>query len=316
MVIREDKYFYAQIVGDFYDDSRMQYLESRPDGLMYSFFYTRLMLKSIKSAGRLRVSEKVAYNEQMLAKVTGMSQEIVGPAMELLQELGLVETAEDGTVIICDFDRLVVSESKWAEYKRKQRSREKEDVQELSKECPMDVRTASGHCPTETEIKTETETETETERKTERKTEGKSGRRAAHTLPTEKKEVRKYGSYGWVELTEEEHEQLLAELGEGELVRCISYIDESAQSTGNKNGWRDWALLLRRCSRENWGRPRENESTKQRSAAGSGRRENDGLIERYCGGESEGDSARQNLADMKAYLARLKARDDLPGAAG
>jgi hypothetical protein len=65
---------------------------------------------------------------------------------------------------------------------------------------------------------------------------------------------RKYGEYGWVLLTDEQHERLVKELGEVELRRCIKYVDESAQSSGNKNRWKDWNLVVRRCSREGWGR--------------------------------------------------------------
>ena len=45
----------------------------------------------------------------------------------------------------------------------------------------------------------------------------------------------KYGEYGWVRLTDEEYNRLLNELGDIELARCIQYVDESAQSNGNKN---------------------------------------------------------------------------------
>lgn len=64
---------------------------------------------------------------------------------------------------------------------------------------------------------------------------------------------RKYGQYGWVKLTEDEYNRLLSDLGQAELDRCIQYIDESAQGNGNKNKWRDWNLVLRRCAREKWG---------------------------------------------------------------
>ena len=64
---------------------------------------------------------------------------------------------------------------------------------------------------------------------------------------------RKYGAYGWVRLTDDEYARLLDDLGEDELVRCITYLDESAQSNGNKNKWKDWNLVVRKCSRERWG---------------------------------------------------------------
>ena len=66
---------------------------------------------------------------------------------------------------------------------------------------------------------------------------------------------RSLGQYNWVKLTDAEYEALKAELGEAELARCIKYVDESAQGTHNRNGWKDWALVLRKCSRDRWGLP-------------------------------------------------------------
>ncbi len=64
---------------------------------------------------------------------------------------------------------------------------------------------------------------------------------------------RKYGSFGWVRLTEDEYTRLVTDFEEAEVQRCIAYIDESAQATGNKNKWRDWNLVIRKCHREGWG---------------------------------------------------------------
>ncbi len=63
-----------------------------------------------------------------------------------------------------------------------------------------------------------------------------------------------YGEYGWIKLTDEQYQKLQEDLGQAELDRCIRYIDESAQSTGNKNKWKDWNLVIRKCSRDGWGR--------------------------------------------------------------
>ena len=69
----------------------------------------------------------------------------------------------------------------------------------------------------------------------------------------EEDEAHKRGAYGWVKLTDAQYDALLRDLGEEELRRCITYVDESAQSTGNKNKWKDWNLVLRKCSRNKWG---------------------------------------------------------------
>ncbi len=65
--------------------------------------------------------------------------------------------------------------------------------------------------------------------------------------------LHKHGTYGWVALTDEQYSRLAIDLGQAELERCITHIDESAQSTNNKNGWEDWDVVLRRCHRDGWG---------------------------------------------------------------
>lgn len=62
-----------------------------------------------------------------------------------------------------------------------------------------------------------------------------------------------YGQYMWIKLTDDEYKRLLVDLGQVELDRCIAYVDESAQSSGNKNRWKDWNLVIRRCHRDKWG---------------------------------------------------------------
>lgn len=86
---------------------------------------------------------------------------------------------------------------------------------------------------------------------------------------TERESTRKrvsrtsYGEYGWVKLSEEEYTRLINEYGEAEVQRAITYVDESAQSNGNKNRWKDWNLVLRKCIRNGWGKSGVNNGTNE-----------------------------------------------------
>lgn len=60
------------------------------------------------------------------------------------------------------------------------------------------------------------------------------------------------GDYGWVKLTDEEFQRLEQQLGADELRRCVACVDERAQQTGNKNGWKDWTVVIQRCHRDGW----------------------------------------------------------------
>ena len=62
-----------------------------------------------------------------------------------------------------------------------------------------------------------------------------------------------HGEFCWVKLTDAQYAKLLEDLGQEELDRCIRYVDESAQATGNKNKWKDWTLVIRKCHRDRWG---------------------------------------------------------------
>ena len=61
------------------------------------------------------------------------------------------------------------------------------------------------------------------------------------------------GEYKWIRLSQEQLDRLLADLGEAELKRCIQVVDEAVQKNGNKYGYRDWNLVLRKAHREGWG---------------------------------------------------------------
>ena len=70
---------------------------------------------------------------------------------------------------------------------------------------------------------------------------------------SEREPARKRGEYGWVKLSDEQYSKLVVDFGEAEVQRAIAYVDESAQSNGNKNKWKDWNLVIRKCIRDGWG---------------------------------------------------------------
>ena len=88
--------------------------------------------------------------------------------------------------------------------------------------------------------------------------------------PAKKQARKSFGKFGWVKLTDEEYNRLLNDLGQAEVERCIAYVDESAQTTRNKNKWRDWNLVIRKCSRDGWGNradTRKNETKRRQMDA-------------------------------------------------
>lgn len=299
----DTKNFWLQLVNDFYDSDRMLYLESRPHGQEYSLLYTKLLLKSVRTGGILRLSEKLAYTDEMIASFTRMPIEVVRDAMELLESLDLLEIWEDGTLFLPELEDMVGSETVWAGKKRKVREKkrdEEDNVPEERGQSEDNVPEKRGQSEDIVPINKIKENNNKINNNKEE--ERKENAPAVRALPVKKDDVKKkYGSYGWVELTEKEHAQLLEELGEAELARCISYIDESAQSTGNRNRWKDWKLVLRRCSRENWGVKQDRQPQHERRTVGYYPAEESG----ECSDE-EKQAAADDMENLRKYLAKLK----------
>ena len=88
---------------------------------------------------------------------------------------------------------------------------------------------------------------------TDKERSGKSNELADKPPTPSAKVKNSFGEYGWVKLTEDEYIRLINDLGEDATKRCITYVDELAQTTNNKNKWRDWNLVVRRCHRDKWG---------------------------------------------------------------
>lgn len=133
---------------------------------------------------------------------------------------------------------------------------------------------------------TTTSTTTTTSSSTERVAPGETAAPADGQKPDRKT----YGLYGWIKLSDEEYNRLSNELGEAELKRCIDYIDESAQANGNKNHWRDWFLVIKRCSKNGWGLQKGKTVTKADSAA----------------------SAREDLMRMDKYWEHIQSEEEEP----
>ncbi len=257
------KFYWLKLKKDFFKRHDIRIIEEMPNGKDYILFYLKLLLESIDHNGELRFNDTIPYNEEMLSVVTNTNVDIVRSAMKVFLQLKMIEIMDDETIYMTEVAKMTGSETEWAKKKRLYRERNPDDEQKslpapkkdnkrtMSSKCPHDVRQ-------EIEKEIDIEIEKEIDIELEKDKEGIDGAAAPTPTPASPKKEKpvrhKYGEYGWVLLTDKQHACLLADLGAEELSRCIKYIDESAQSNGNKNKWRDWNLVIRRCSREGWGR--------------------------------------------------------------
>ena len=131
----EKKRYWLKLEKDFLDSKYIKIIKGVPNGTDYILFYLALMLASVDSVGHLRFTELVAYNEQMLASLTGTNIDIVRSAMKMFQELGMIRILEDGTIFMPEVPRLTGKESESAERVRLFRERQKQ----IALQCNNDV---------------------------------------------------------------------------------------------------------------------------------------------------------------------------------
>ena len=134
----EGKYYWLKLKRDFFKRHDIRIIESMPNGKDYILFYLKLLLESIDHDGRLRFSDTIPYNEQMLSVITSTNIDVVRSAMEVFRELNMIEVLDDQTIYMAEVDKLIGSETKWAEKKRIQRKKE-DNVPLLSSKCPTEL---------------------------------------------------------------------------------------------------------------------------------------------------------------------------------
>lgn len=205
----DKKYYWIKLKEDFFEEDVISWIEEQEKGVYYSNFYLKLCLKAMNSEGRLirKVGEMlIPYDVKTLSKITGVDQDTVIVAMELLKRTGLIEILENGEIYLTQLKNMIGSESKWAEKKRLQRAKgQSED----------NVPLLSGQCPTEKEKEKEKDKDKDKEK--------------------DKKKIKhKYGNYNHVLLTDNEKEKLLNELDEYKFNLVIEKLDEYIEETGKK----------------------------------------------------------------------------------
>lgn len=117
----KERYYWLKLKRDFFKRHDIRIIEAMPNGKDYVLFYLKLMVESIDHEGKLRFSDTIPYNEQMLSVVTNTNIDIVRSAIKLLTELGIVEVMDDKTLYLKEVKALIGSQTISAEKKQIQR---------------------------------------------------------------------------------------------------------------------------------------------------------------------------------------------------
>lgn len=125
----EKKYYWLKLPRDFFGKHYIKILRAKENGELLVLFYMWMLTESIDHAGRLRYSEDIPYDEEMLAEASGFALHIVTQALQQLTKLQLVILESDGSLFLPKTADMVGSESGSAqrvrEYRERKNSREK-----------------------------------------------------------------------------------------------------------------------------------------------------------------------------------------------
>lgn len=112
------KYYYLKLKENFFESDELKILQAMTDGYLYSDILLKLYLKSLRNNGKLMYRDVIPYTSSILATLTGHQVGTVEKAVEVFQQLGLVEVLDDGAIYILDIQNFIGQSSTEADRQR------------------------------------------------------------------------------------------------------------------------------------------------------------------------------------------------------
>ena len=233
------KYYYLRLKDNFFDSDELKILESMKDGYLYSNILLKLYLRSLKNDGKLVVNDRIPYNAEMLASVTGHQIGTVKQALSIFKDLGLIDVLENGAIYMLDIQNFIGRGSSEADRKREYRQRIETDrtnvqtkVREISEKSPPEI-----EIELEKEIKIEKEIDSSASTTTKRKRFGKPSI----------SDIKQYCM--------ERNNNVNAE-------QFYDYYESNGWKVG-KNSMKDWKAAIRTWERSEYRKPNSKKNSKE-----------------------------------------------------
>lgn len=249
---------WIKIVTDIFDDEKILLIESMPeaDAIIVIWFKLLCLAGKNNNSGVFLLNERIPYTDEMLSTIFRRPLNTVRLALKTFETYGMVEIV-DGTITIPNWGKHQTLDQieERRDYMRTYMAQKREKQRLLasgkvnSKANSKVNSKANSKANSKVNVNSPEEDIEEDKEDIRESIEGSD--EPAPTKPPKKK----YGEYGWVKLSDAEYQRLVAEYGESTVKHYIQYIDESAQTTGNKNKWKDWNLVLRKAIKGQWGGP-------------------------------------------------------------
>ena len=133
------KYYYLKLKDNFFDSEELIVVESMENGYIFSNILLKLYLKSLRNDGKLLINNRIPYNPTLIAKVIRHNPVMVEKALQIFEQLGLIEVLKNGTIYMSDIQSLIGKSSTEADRKREYRKRIETEKGQMSQLCPLEI---------------------------------------------------------------------------------------------------------------------------------------------------------------------------------
>ena len=242
------KYYYLRLKDNFFDSDELKILESMKDGYLYSNILLKLYLRSLKNDGKLVVNERIPYNAEMLASVTGHQVGTIKQALSMFKELGLIEVLENGAIYMLDIQNFIGKGSTEAD---RQRLYDRRISEERKQNKLTQSRNLEEICKKSTpEIEIEKELEIKKELEIEKEIHS-----SAKSTTTKRKRFEKPTLFQITQYCLERNNNVNAE-------QFYDYYESNGWKVG-KNAMKDWKACVRTWERNGYDKPIKKKNNKQ-----------------------------------------------------
>lgn len=235
------KYYYLRLKDNFFDSDELKILESMKDGYLYSNILLKLYLRSLKNDGKLVVNDRIPYNAEMLASVTGHQIGTVKQALSIFKDLGLIDVLENGAIYMLDIQNFIGKGSSEADRKREYRQRIETDRTNVQ----TNLRQISEKSPPEIEIELELEKEIKIEKEID----------SSASTTTKRKRFEKPTLSEIEQYCIERNNNVNAE-------QFFDYYESNGWKVG-KNSMKDWKAAVRTWERSEYRKPNSKKNSKE-----------------------------------------------------
>lgn len=238
------KYYYLRLKDNFFDSDELKILESMKDGYLYSNILLKLYLRSLKNDGKLVVNERIPYNAEMLASVTGHQVGTIKQALSIFKELGLIEVLENGAIYMLDIQNFIGKGSTEAD---RQRLYDRRISEERKQNKLTQSRNLEEICKKSTpEIEIELEKDIEIEKEIDS---------SAKSTTTKRKRFEKPTLSQITQYCLERNNNVNAE-------QFYDYYESNGWKVG-KNAMKDWKACVRTWERNEYRKPNSKKNSKE-----------------------------------------------------